>query len=64
MNRQALRVVTRVLYTLGILVSLATFILNALPTNWGIFLSSACFIVGAMLWGTWRDSEKNKEKSP
>ena len=63
MNRQSLRIARRILYTLGILVSLATFILHALPTNWGIFLSSACFIVGAMLWGTWRDAARNEEKS-
>ncbi|HEX7047712.1 MAG TPA: hypothetical protein VF275_09110 [Gammaproteobacteria bacterium] len=49
-----MRIARRVLYTAGILVSLATFILNAIPANWGIFLSAACFIVGGMLWGTRR----------
>ncbi|HEX6927935.1 MAG TPA: hypothetical protein VF267_01700 [Gammaproteobacteria bacterium] len=42
---------TRVLHVTGVLVSLATFILHAIPVNWGIFLASACFIVGGMLWG-------------
>ena len=62
MNRQSLRIARRILYTLGILVSLATFILHALPTNWGIFLSSACFIVGAMLWGMACEPKKDEEK--
>ena len=44
------RLIARVLFTVGILVSLATFLLGAIPTNWGLFLSAACFVVGGMFW--------------
>lgn len=52
------RIVSRTLITLGILVSLATFVLGALPANWGIFLSATCFIVGGMMWPE-RDSNRD-----
>lgn len=53
MKRQQQFLVGRVLYVLGILVSLATFILHALPVNWGIFLSAMCFIAGSLFWPGW-----------
>ncbi|HEX7030466.1 MAG TPA: hypothetical protein VF254_07710 [Gammaproteobacteria bacterium] len=59
-ERHHLNAVTRVLYTAGILVSLATFILHAIPLNWGIFLTSACFIVGGMLWGVRRPEKPDQ----
>lgn len=63
-DRRHARITRRILYTLGILISLATFILHAIPVNWGIFLSSACFIVGAMFWGGWRENETRPEERP
>lgn len=51
--------VGRAFFVAGILVSLATFILQALPVNWGIFLSAACFIVGSLFWPGWNGIDDN-----
>ncbi|HEX6928687.1 MAG TPA: hypothetical protein VF267_05535 [Gammaproteobacteria bacterium] len=47
------RLVGQTLHVAGILVSLATFILHAIPASWGIFLTAACFIVGSVFWPGW-----------
>lgn len=44
------KTLSRTLLAVGVLISLATFVLGALPANWGIFLSAACFVVGGMMW--------------
>lgn len=60
-DRNAAQLATRLLYVTGILLSLATFILHALPVNWGIFLSSACFIIGSFLWGAVRGASRDQQ---
>lgn len=60
MTRSQRKLVAQILYAGGILLSLATFILQALPVNWGIFLSSACFIVGSLFWPGWEGVDEGK----
>lgn len=54
--------IARVFFTVGILVSLATFLLGAIPTNWGLFLSAACFVIGGMFWPNWMTSRDDNAK--
>lgn len=56
-------IVGRAFYVAGILVSLATFILQALPVNWGIFLSASCFIVGSLFWPGWNGIGDDSDRS-
>ena len=60
MNARHRSLTGRVLYAAGILVSLATFILHAMPVPWGIFLSAACFIVGSLFWPGWEGLDAGK----
>lgn len=60
MTRSQRKLAAQVLYVAGILVSLATFILHALPVSWGIFLSSACFIIGSVFWPGWEGVDTGK----
>lgn len=53
MNKNTYRYLGQGLYVAGILCSLAAFVLHALPSNWGVFLSAACFIVGSVFWPGW-----------
>ena len=64
MKRRQLHFIGRILYVAGILVSLATFILHALPVNWGIFLSAACFVVGSFLFSGWSGANDGTGNSP
>lgn len=60
MNANQRMLIGRVLYVIAILVSLATFILHALPVKWGIFLSAAGFIVGSLFWPGWNGIEERR----
>lgn len=60
MNKHQRMLAGRVIYIIAILVSLATFILHALPVKWGIFLSAAGFIVGSMFWPGWDGIEDRR----
>ena len=58
-----MKLIARILFVAGILISLATFLLRAIPTNWGLFLSAACFVVGGMLWPDWHAGDDGKRDS-
>lgn len=61
MTRPQRKLASQVLYVAGILLSLATFILQALPVSWGIFLSAARFIIGSVFWPGWEGVDERSK---
>ena len=62
MTRTQRKILAQVLYAAGILLSLATFILHALPVNWGIFLSTVAFVAGSLFWPGWEGMDDGKSR--